>query len=201
MTITELRTYYASQKHDISDVGNDLFLSWCNRIDDFLYRFLQKVDPERFITTQDYVVGTSPQTNALPTTFSNMNTFGTGLYYLNGSTETNQSLPKTNYGASNKGYYIKGGNIVFTGMSNETYRMRFVPKRTQYTALTEDLLLDEEYLTYLLNAVDVLYSIWDEDLGMESYADVRFTRALDELASSIKKESYSYGLNDYTLNY
>ena len=68
-------------------------------------------------------------------------------------------------------------------------------------SVTGELLVPDNKRQYLVDALDVQYTIWDEDPGAESLADVRFVRAMDQLLSHVKKEPNAYGLFDFTLNY
>lgn len=194
MTIAELMTSYEENyKQDIGDVEAATFIGWCNFINRFFYNYLSKIDPERLISTQDYSVSSNPQSSALPSSFKNLQPFGTGLYKLDSSGNlTDEKLIITGPGSSERGFYITGASIVFTGISSENFRMRYLPKLTTLTDTDDSLVIPDEYEHYMIQAIDVIYPQWDEDFGMESLADARFVRALSEVASNIKRTPAVY---------
>lgn len=190
-------------KRDISDVSNNLFIQWCDNVDQYVYRFLIGSDPERLITTQSYTVSDSPETETLPSDFKDIQGWGCGIYKMDDNSEpTTDRLSRTGYGSTQRGYYITGTSLIFTGIeSSETYTMRYVPIQATHDDLSDDLLLPEEYTDYYIKAVDVLYNIWDEEVGMESFADARYVRTLDELALTIRKEPPVYGLSNFSATF
>lgn len=199
-------TAYGIYKRDISDVPSTTFLQWCDWINKFGYRYFLTIDPERFITTQSYTITASPSSQALPATFKSMQPAGCGLFEIDGSgADTTNQLIVTGFGSSEKGYYITGGNIVFTGIENGTYKMRFIPTITTLDALTDYFSVDttnsgkeifsDEYIQYIVAAIDVLYSQWDEDLGMEGLTDARFARLLNEYGNNERRTPGVYNLD------
>lgn len=214
MAITAQQAYnsYARLKRDISDVPIPTFLEWCDWVNKMVYRYLLGLDAMRFLTSQSYTVTTSPSTQTLPTDFKNLLPFGTGVYFVSSAGDnTSRQLPITGFGSEVTGYYLTGGSIVFTGAENQTYLMRYVPNITAIDALTDYFTLDttstgkiiipDEYLQFLTNAIDVLYSQWDEDIPLEQVADQRFARLLDEFARNIERQPAVYGLDDPTINF
>jgi len=137
-----------------------------------------------------------------------MKRFGCGVFEVddNGDDTTNQ-VPMTEIGSIVQGYYINGGNIVFTGITG-TYQVRYVPDITTIDALTDYFTLDtsisgveiipSDYTDFLMKALDVMYDQWDENVGMEGIADARFVRLLDEFARNINRSPAVYGLDDFS---
>jgi len=198
---------YGRFKRDISDVPTATFVEWCDWMNKFAYRYFLGIDAERFITTQSFSISTSPSTQALPATFKSMQPLGCGLFLVDTTgADTPYSLPITGFGSTSPGYYLNGGNIVFTGLQNATYTMRFVPKITTLTSLTDYFsvsgaiggteIFSDEYLQYVVAAIDVLYTQWDEDLGMEGLSDARFARLLEEYGRNINRSPGVYALDD-----
>jgi len=199
-------------KQDITDVDTDTFLDWCKWLHNFVYRYYLGIEPSRFFTTQSYTVTTSPSTQALPSTFKEMTKFGTGIFVVSSSTTTDEQLAYTGLGRTDSGYYIDGNNIVFTGITSGSLLMRFIPKLTALTALTDYFTLDilstgkdvisEEWLDdFVIKALDVMYTQWDEDIGTEGISDARFVRLLDEFARNIRRTPAVYSLEDSSLNF
>jgi len=121
-------------------------------------------------------------------------------------------LPRTNRGSQVTGYFITGTTVRFTGLeSPESFLLRYTPTTTDFTALTDfftqdsltggKIIIDSEYLQYLVADLNVLYTQWDEDPNAESLADFRFVRLLDELGSTISKDSTTAGIQDFTRFY
>jgi len=207
-------TAFDEHKRDVTDVPLGTFYRWCDFVNKHAYRKLKGVDPERYINgATTFTVTTNPQTSALPATFRDIREKECGFFYIDSEgLDTETRLTKVSFGSRSKGYYINGTNVVFTGIeSSEQYRLRFLPKITTIDAATDYFTLDtaiggaeiipDEFLEYIVKAVDVLYDQWDEEIGAESYADARFVRIMDELASHFKKEPDAYSLPDSTLNY
>jgi len=212
--LSTARQSLLNRKRDLSDVSTTVFTEWCNFVCDFAYDRIRGVDPERFMdSSTTYTVTSKPQTSALPADFLDMSEYGAGLFLIDSNgDDTNQRLTVTGPGRSDMGYYISGSNIIFTGMDNSSqFRLRYMPTRTRFTTSTDYFTLDtltsgteiipERNLDYLVNALDVLYTVWDEQPGDESFADARFVRALDQMLQEIKRCPDSYQLPDFSQLY
>ena len=211
----QLQTAYdsfAEYKKDISDVTTAMFIDWCDWLNKFIYNHRLGIEPNKFIISQSYTVTTSPNTQALPVTFRDINKFGCGVYLVDSSgNDTDNSLTITGFGREDQGYYISDTNIVFTGMTNQTVKLRFIPKITACVALTGYFTLDtlisgkeiipSDNLDFAIKALDVYYDQWDEDVGMEGIADQRFVRLLDDFSRNVPVTPTVYALDDPTLNF
>lgn len=120
---------------------------------------------------------------------------------VNGKSETKDKLGITGYGSRNDGYYLEGGNIVFTGTQQITdnyYVMKYLPKPPVIDDLTDYItvdgtsatqpLVEDRHLEYLVKAVDVLYTQWDNDPSSEGIADQRFVRALGGILDGFNRQ-------------
>lgn len=203
ISLNTARTTLGSFLHDISDVSQDDFILWSNYANRQFYNFIVGIDPERFISTTTFTVSSAPSTQALPADFMNIQPLGCGFYEIDDNSEdTEFDLPRTGFGSRQAGYYIQGTNVVFTGIEDGTqYKLRYIPKLTTLTAMTDTIILDEIYLEAFVNDLSRLYAIWDEDAGMESLSDFRFVRSLEELGNSIRKEPDAYAVPDTLSNY
>lgn len=200
MILTEALTEYtAAFKRDTSDIEDATWIYWGDYINKEFRRTLEGVDPERYVSTQSYTVSTSPSSQALPATFRTISTTGCGLYYLNPDlTPRGDKLSFTGYGYLRAGCYISGSNIVFTGINSSTvFLMRFMPTITTLTAMSDALLIPDEYNLYIMKAFDELYEQWDEDPSLESLADFRLTRTLSELTKTIPRQPTVYALRPH----
>lgn len=201
ITAQDARNQLLLLKKDLSDVDQSTFLQWANAINRAVYRFICGIDPERFTSTQNYTVSSSPQTSTLPADFQDIQRYGMGFYYVdNAGNLTPYPLIQTGPGSQRQGYYIVGSSVVFTGITTGTYTLRYQPKPTAITAMTgagsyftQDatstgkIIIPDEYMDFLVKDLDVYYAQWDEDPSAESLADFRFSRVLAELAANIKK--------------
>lgn len=188
-------------KGDITDVTNDIFIYWADYINKFFYRYLAKVDPEALISTSNYTVTTSPSTQALPATFGHINTYGAGFYKLDGSTITSDMLARTGVGRTDRGFYITSTNVVFTGITSESFTLRYIPVPTKLTAVGDSLIIPDRYSFYMVQALDVIYNQWDEDAGMESLAGQRLDNELMMALQDIRKEPTVYQISDISSFY
>lgn len=203
MTAATARTEFESYKHDLTDVDSTAFLYWCDYVNKLYYRFVAGVDSERLMTSTTYSVSTSPSTQALPSGFRDMQSYGCGLYKRNADgTDSTNKLYRTGFGVTTEGFYITGTNIVFTGInSSTTVVMRYIPNATIMDGESDTFDIPDEYNKFLMDALDVCYNWWDEEIGAESLSDQRFVRCLDELARCIRKEPDSYTVPDFSNAY
>ena len=190
ITVAEARTALLNLKRDLSDVSDATFIEWCNHINRYAYHQMSGIDPERFISSSTINVVSGTSSYSLPADFESIQAFGTGLYYVddNGD-DTEKRRPLTSFGSQTYGYYVTGSAVVLTPEpeDTETYKLRYIPKITALTATTDSLVIPDEYLLLVVDALDALYSKWDEDSGAEVLADQRYTRALNDLALNIKR--------------
>lgn len=128
---------------------------------------------------------------------------GCGFFQIdqNGN-QTEYTLPQTGFGSAQVGYYITGGNVIFTGINPSTqFTLRYIPFLPTLTLMTETVILDEIYLEAFRNDLNTLYQQWDEQAGAESIADFRFVRTLNELGNTIKKAPDAWSIPDFSSNY
>jgi len=203
ITLTEARTDLLAELRDLSDVPQATFILWGDYINKFAYRFLIGIDPNRFVSTQSYTVTTNPQTTALPVDFRDIQPLGCGFFLVDdNSKQTDQILLPSSFGAQYKGYYLQGSNVVFTGMDDgSAYTLRYIPSVSKLTQMTDVFVLPDEYNRYVLDALKVMYFIWDEDPGGESFSDARFVRSLDELANTISQQAQSFMIPNFSSMY
>ena len=216
LLLSTVQTQFGLYKKDISDVGTDDLLQWLNFIGEQVYDAVKGTDPERYVDTSNtYTLTSSPQTEALPSDFGDIASWDMGFFEINvsASKDTDRRLTRTGPGADIPGYYITGNtNVIFTGIDDSSqYRLRYLPTRTDATLLTEYFTLDgtltgaplipDGKLQYLIKALDVLYTQWDEMPGDEILADQRFARQLDQLILNVRREPDAYGLPDYSVSY
>jgi len=204
-------------KKDLSDVPPATYVRWCDYINRFMYRFALGVDSERFIKETPLQSQVGVTTYALPTDFRDMAHFGCGIFFMDQYMPNSPSprmLPGTGYGSAKVGYYLKQGNIILTPynwQSSQPFTLRYVPKQTVLTSNSQYFTTDgtatglaiipDEFLDMLVKALDNYYSIWDENLGAESYSDERFSRDLDDFAKELFREPNSYFMEDTSIYY
>lgn len=213
LLLSTVKTQYGLFKKDISDVGSADFLQWTNFIGEQVYDAVKGTDPERFVDTSNtYTVSADPQTTALPSDFGDISSWDMGFFSVNSSTSkvSDRRLVRTGPGDGRPGFYVTGNtNVIFTGINDSSqYNLRYLPTRTDATDVTEYFTLDgtssgaplipDGKLQYLLKALDVLYTQWDEVPQDEILADQRFMRQLDQLILNVRREPDAYGLSDYS---
>ncbi len=218
VSLQQAFTQLLALKKDLSDVPQATFIYWCDYINKFLYRALLATDSDRYVKTASIQV-LSGQSNylisSIASDFKNITSFNEGIYYSNNQTglPLDRKLVITGYGSQVQGYYLDRLNFVFTPqpVQNVLYYLRYNPQIITLSLINEYFSLDglvtgteiipDEFIQYVVSALDAQYAVWDEDIGSESYADSRFVRALNELLSYIKRSSPVYGLTDFSLTF
>jgi hypothetical protein len=54
--------------------------------------------------------------------------------------------------------------------------------------MSDSVIIDDYYLDYLVNALDVQYAQWDEQITENMVADQRFINSMSDLLSCFRKE-------------
>jgi len=201
MTVQEAIAQFALYKKDVSDVSQADFLSWCNQINRFAYRLIADIDPERIIVSTGYSTTSSdvPSVQALPDDFKTIQPWNTGFFMTdNNGNIINQRLILTSPSSQLWGYYIQGTNVVFTSPQTQNYILRYIPRVAEITSISDDLCLPDEYMEYVIKALDVFYSQWDEDYTAEGIADQRFVRVMQEFSDDIRKTPMAFDMPDFS---
>jgi len=203
VSVTSLRDEYELRKGDISDVDTDVFVQWCDIINKYLYNQLKGQNTGLFASTGTYTVSEAPSSQALPTDFKDMNPLACGVYEVDSDGEvTEYKLPYTGYGSRQKGFYFDDGNIVFTGIDDGSqYKLRYLPLLSTLTSLSSTMIVTLDKKQYLLDALEVCYTIWDDDPNAEMSADQRFVRSLADIVQNFNPTPLAYGLGDSTQNF
>lgn len=187
--VSEALTQFGYYKQDIADVETDVFVSWCQYIERDVYRKLLKLFPNKFVDTQSYSVVNGTQ--ALPADFDNIRSLGTGFFLTKNGTLHSQRLAITFPGSQQPGYYFEGTSVVFTGFQQaQTYTLRYIPKLvsivdedsyfTVDSTSTGIEIIPDQFMEFLVKALDVKYTQWDAMPGDESFADQRYANLLNE---------------------
>lgn len=190
-TLQTLWDAVADVKKDVSDVSTAAKLRGGNYVNTLFRQKLLEVEPARVISssTISQLVGTASY--ALPADFESEAYDGCGIFRVDNGVQTEWRLPYTGFGSQQVGYYIEGSNIVLTPVptKTETYTLKYIPLQTELTALTDSLptYLTYQYLEHVKDALLVWYEVFDQNLGGEGVADVRFVRALELFAEKISR--------------
>jgi len=179
----DLRNY----KKDISDIDFDVFMSWINYINNFIYRAYIGSCPTQINKVYSFTSSPNVSNYTLPTDFRSINTWGTGLYLSDDLSQIDKSLAITMPGSQLPGFYVTNTDIVLTPkpVDSQTYYFWYIPKLTKLTAMADETIIEDEYLELLTKALDVKYTQWDNGKGDEGFADARFVRCLNELLDNV----------------
>lgn len=213
---------------DISDVPQATFVQWCEFVQEFTYRYLVGIDPERFIVQTNLSIVNGTASYALPVDFHDMQSWDTGLFMTDSQgNNTGVRLPLTSPGSGGgtngnlglyqggafAGYFINGDNLVITPTPTQSLTLihRYVPTITVLDNINQFFTLDGtvagfpiipyEYLQYLVRALAAQYMIWDEDVNGEGFADQRYVRALDEMCENIRRQPQAVPVLDFSSMY
>jgi hypothetical protein len=214
LQLTTAFTQLGYRLQDVSDIDTNTRIQWAQFVSDFIYKEIVKTEPERFIASTTINVTSGTAAHTLPSDFLHVQSWGTGLYVPNDDgTANNTRKALTGYGSQQDGYYITGNFLTLTPVptASDTLVFRYIPKPPIYTSIndyfsSDKLLTGKEIIPdwateYLVNALVTMYGQWDEDPNLESFADIRFSRSLDELLRTIRKQPDCYPLEDSSLMY
>jgi hypothetical protein len=203
--ISDLRTYLQNHLDDsLPDVTDTVFINWCDWLNKFLWRKLFKLDPERFIYNSTISVGAGTDSYNLPGSFKTIDALGCGLFTVDNNGDLTDSMRvRTGAGSSKNGFYLNSTSIVITPKPSqaETLIFRYIPKINTLSATSDEMILDEEYLELLVNAMKKSFMDWDQDTFLESVYDQKFARNLSELFDSYRQESFVYDFVDTSISY
>jgi len=196
ITLQVVKDRLSRRLKDISDVPNELWYDMATDLNQLLYREMFSVDPSRFITNYYYTVATSPSTQALPATFRDIQEGKCGFYVKDSAGNvTTERLTPTSIGSTDRGYYLDGTNVVFTGINASTnIVLRFIPVLGDITSFSDTFCVPSENKDLVTEGMMVAYWKNDED-GKEVDSDQRFARLLGEFLKKLRK-----GPNVLTLN-
>lgn len=195
-TLTTLKTRLTNRLKDISDVSNDVLYQIATDLNQFFYRKMFSVDPERFIATQSYSVSTSPSSQALPASFRDVQEKGCGFFIQNQDGSAGEErLTLTGYGSTLEGYYLNGSNVVFTGInSSKTIILRYIPTLTDISSLSDSFVVPDEFKELILEGLVLYYYRYNED-PREGEQDMRFARLLNDFLATLPKNPRVFYLN------
>lgn len=200
LTVQNLKDAFGPYKTDITDVPTDVFMQWVQFMIRFIYDKAKRTDPARYVKTSTiFSLTTSPETESLPTDFSDMNQTVCGLFEYDTAESKllDKKLGITGVGREDEGFYLEGNSLIFTGCENKSFYMKYMPVPPTIDALTDYLTVDASltgikivedfHLEYLVKALDVLYEQWDRNPTGESLADFRFVRALGDVLDGLSR--------------
>jgi hypothetical protein len=207
--LSELRTELGYLKKDLSDVDNDVFISWCRNIQRYIYRRLVNTDPSYYAKEQTYTVFNGTQ--ALPSDFGTIRSMDTGFFLVDTATNqpTTKRLLPTNFGSYQPGFNLKGSSeVTFFSIPRPTqYVLRYCPKTVGVQNISDYFTLDgtnttveivpDDFLEFIIKALDVFYCQWDEEVSAEGFADARFIRVMDDLFGEIQRTPEVYDMNPF----
>jgi hypothetical protein len=193
------RHYYDS----LPDVSDTLFEDWANIINQFVYRELVQIDPERYITTTTITTTPGVSQYALPADFERMGDGQCGLFIEDGNgLPTDRRLKVTSYGSPSTGYYVDSSNIVFTPQPQEAkqYFFRYIPELAEVD-INDSFIIPTQYRSYILQALIVQFESWDNNSGEEVFEDQKFVRVMEELLANFRRDSEIFSIDSIVNNY
>lgn len=193
--LSTIQTRLENRLKDIADISSAVLFQMATDLNQFLYNETFSEDPERFITTSNYTVTSSPSTQALPAGFRDIGEYGTGFFYQNtDGTASERQLRPTGYGSTDVGYYVTSTNVVFTGINTSTvFVLRYIPALDDIDALADTFCVPDENKELLTEGMVLYYYRYEED-PREGEQDLRFTRLLNLYKEGLKKTPKVYVL-------
>ena len=187
--LSTIKTRLTYRLKDINDIVDAKLCQMASDLNQLLYKEMADTDPERFISTQSYTVSTSPSTQALPTSFRDVQNKGCGFFIQNtDGTASNTQLIPTGYGSKDLGYYISGANVIFTGInSTQTIVLRYVPVLADITTVAGTFCVPDENKELLTEGMVLYYYRYNED-NRQSNQELEFDRQLTLFREGLPKD-------------
>lgn len=195
IALTEARTELEYIKVDIGEVGEGLFLSWCNRLHNMVYRKLIKIAPHKFISETNYTISSDGYQD-LPDGWKTIAPYPCGFYLYENGKITNKKLIPVEKGSTLFGYRIEGDRVYFSGIpGSTTITLVYIPKLVKFTDESAEYFtvdgtdsgqetITEEFIEPVAEHLALLYTRWSEDLGLYGFEDQIFSRALKEMCAN-----------------
>jgi hypothetical protein len=177
----------------LGEISNDLYFAWLSELNYFMYDYLIKSDPSRYINEVPLTITEGTAAYSLPSDFSDngLSVRGCGIFKNDATTNavTSARIIESGEGSIYEGYYLQLGAFVITPepYTTSNVTMRYIPKILPITALSESLYIDIKYMELVMNYLDKSYSQWNNDADRENAADLRFQRNLSRLLSNFAR--------------
>lgn len=189
ITLQAIITRLSNRLHDINDVSGSQLINWATDLNNYLYKEMKSVDPERFIiSAPPYIISSSPSIQALPVDFRDIQETGCAFFIRDSAgNDTKNKLTMTSFGSIDQGCYINGSNVVFTGLNTATtIILRYIPTIAKITSPSGVFIVpDEEEELLELGMVNRYYR--DEEDLSQIIAEQDFIRVLSIFLSKLKK--------------
>jgi len=197
ITLSTVRTRLENRLKDISDIDDATLFQMATDLNQHLFNEMFSLDPERFITTQSYTVTSSPSTQALPSDFRDVQEDGCGFFIQQEDGDAgDDELTLTGYGSEDRGYYINGTNVVFTGINDSiTVVLRYVPTLDDIDSTSDTFVVPDENKELLLEGMVLYYYRYEED-QREFEQDQRFVRILQRFLDKLRKTPNNFYRKD-----
>lgn len=192
-TLQTIKDRLRRRLKDITDVDNDSLYDWATDLNQLLYREMLNKDPSRFLTPQSYSVSSSPSTQALPASFRDFKEYGGGFYLIDSSGLTTRTqLPQTGIGSNQRGYYISGTNVIFTGISSATsIILYYIPVLADIDSLSDTFIVPDENKDLVTEGMVLAYYKNNED-PRETTSGDRFSVLLEDFKYNLPKKPIIY---------
>jgi len=190
VTAQDMRDLLERQQNDsLPDLTDATFLDFANWINEETYKYLYNIQTEDYVVEQTINVLDGTDTYSISTAMKNYNLIGTGLF----EEGSDISLVQTGYNSKMKGFYKKGNNVVITPVpsTDATLTLRYIPKTTILTAMTDQTVIDAEFTEYLKDMLHVYFYEWSLD-PREVSSRERVQGSLESFLDSITVEPQVY---------
>ena len=201
LSVSDLRSYLERIQNDsMPRVSQELFLDFCNDLNQITYEDLLYINPDDYLTTQTYGVVSGTDSYALPSDFTTIACPKAGVWEVNSEgLIVGDSLSHVSDNNDKTGYFIQGSNIVFRPMptTSKTYKMKYIPELTTLTSQSDFTVIPErlkEYAKYFIR--NALYE-WYNNPSSEVFNDQKFARARRRFLISTKKAPTTYVLSSF----
>lgn len=189
--VSTVQTKLTERLKDTRDLTSAQLISMAQDLNTLMYDEAVRQDSSRYITSTSYSVGSSPSTHALPSDLNSFNVDGCGLFVQDSSGNlTGEVLTKTGYGSKQRGYYLEGDNIIFTGINTVTVVLKYIPEIAEITTESDAFFVPDRYIAAVVQGMIAMYYRYEEDEERESLAwqkyDPLFARFLDNLGRGSK---------------
>lgn len=186
MTINEVFTSWYNMYGEYDSLPAATKLLWANIINYDVYDVLVNSDVTKYQATFD-INTTGGKTYALPADFYTTDYYSCGLFVRSNGENQNEITFKT-----------RGANLELDEAipSGKTLQLVYIPKLTELTSLTDEVLIPDFADEVAVYSIDMMYAKRDRDYALAQNISVLLSEAYDKMMERARTKEYIFTTNN-----